>query len=82
MADFEQILGEDAYAAAGDTPAFSGLKAFADQQSAAMEKVEKHGLSLGRNVQSGAQEADATDSENANEMDSASYGLGREINVY
>ena len=82
VTDFERVLGEDAYSAAGDTPKFSGLKTFVDQQSAAMEKVEEHGESLGRNVQSGAQEADSTDSESADGMAGASNGLSRRINIY
>ncbi|TQN32808.1 hypothetical protein FHX37_2791 [Haloactinospora alba] len=78
--DFSDAL-QAAKAASGSEPGVSGWNGFADKQSNQMSSVEKQGLDLAENVQSGAAEGANTDNENANKYSGARYGLSRNINI-
>lgn len=76
-ADFEDIINA-AKGYAGTSPyQFEMWQQFSEEQVGFMEEVQRHGVALGNNAQSGATDAQATDSEVAGEFPG---GLNRPLN--
>lgn len=77
--DFDDAL-QEAKTACQNDPEVTGWSQYGDDQAEAISSVERHGISIGENVQGGASEISRTDEEASEIIGETEANLPRELN--